>query len=368
MIFRFTIAFLLMFSPLTQVHAVDSVDESADITTLMIQAALVEKPDFETMAVVSPQQKPSTRSTPIAAIGDIEQMKTKFEDTLFQIGRDHGLGYVEIVAANPGVNPVLPGRGVKITLPKKHLLPDAPQEGIVINLAEMRLYDFVTNPDMPKTYPIGVGRDGLNTPLGETKITRKKEGPSWRPTPRMREEDPELPAIVPPGEDNPLGTHALYLGWPAYLIHGTNKPFGVGRRVSSGCIRMYPEDIVQVFEDIPVDTPVRVIKQPIKMAWIDEMLYLEAHGEDELADSFEDNGKIKEYRVPETLFTDLSTIAGESVDRLDWSKIRDAVKHRRGVPVAILQEKPNEQPVTEEVLEIKPDPAPKKFKTHQLNS
>ena len=214
----------------------------------------------------------------------------------------------------------------------------------------MRMYDFATDPENPKTYPLGIGRDGLNTPLGVTKVTRKKDGPSWRPTPRMRKEDPELPAVVEPGPDNPLGTHALYLGWPAYLIHGTHKPLGVGRRVSSGCIRMYPEDIVQVFDDIPVGTRVNVIKQPIKMAWIDDMLYLEAHAEDELADSFEDIGEIKEYRVPETLFSDLSDIAGDSKDRLDWKKIREAVKYRQGFPVAILLDAPVENEITEDVL------------------
>lgn len=287
-------------------------------------------------------------------IGDMETIRAEYEDTLLQIGRDHNLGYVEMVAANPRVDAILPGKGTKITLPKRHLIPDVPQMGIVINLAEMRMYDFATDAENPNTYPLGIGRDGLNTPLGITKVTRKKDGPSWRPTPRMRKEDPELPAVVPPGEENPLGTHALYLGWPAYLIHGTHKPLGVGRRVSSGCIRMYPEDIVKVFEDIPVGTRVNVIKQPIKMAWIDGMLYLEAHAEDELADSFEDVGSIQEYRVPETLFSDLSNIAGDEVSRLDWKKIREAVKHRQGFPVAILLDAPVEDEITEDVLMTEP--------------
>jgi L,D-transpeptidase ErfK/SrfK len=305
-------------------------------------------------------------------IGEIDTVRAKFEDTLLHIGREHGLGYVEIVAANPGVDPWLPGRGKKIILPKKHLIPDAPQEGIVINLAEMRMYDFVTDPANPKTYPLGIGREGLDTPLGVTKITRKKEGPSWRPTLRMRKEDPTLPAVMPPGENNPLGTHALYLGWPAYLIHGTHKPFGVGRRVSSGCIRMYPEDIIKVFESIPVGTPVRVIKQPIKIAWVDDMLYIEAHAEGELADSYEDIGKIKEYRVPETLFQDVREKAGEAVDRLDWKAIREAVKYRRGIPMAILQNRASDEDITEEVLEIKKEEEEKReikpFSSHSLNS
>lgn len=313
-------------------------------------------------AEISPEEKPTEKSEdsetpdeavkeqPQSYIGDEEVITAKFEDTILELGRKYNLGYVEMVAANPGIDPWLPGDGTKIILPKRHLLPDAPREGIVINLAEMRLYNYLHDTNHPITHPLGIGRDGLNTPLGVTKIVRKKEGPTWRPTERMRREKPELPVAVPPGEDNPLGTHALYLGWPQYLIHGTHKPLGVGRRVSSGCIRMYPEDIITTFADVPVGTKVTVIKQPVKLGWIDGMLYLEAHAEDELADSYEDIGTIKEYRVPETLFKDLATAAGDQKSRLDWQKIREAVKSRTGMPVAILKSSGNNQEVTEDIL------------------
>ena len=341
---------------------------SNDAKIQVIKAAMAQKP--EPVATDSKAEMKSEKPvTPLTHIGEIETIRSRFEDTLLELGREHNLGYVEIVAANPGIDPWLPGRGTLITLPSKHLIPDVPHKGIVINLAEMRMYDFVTDPQNPKTYPIGIGREGLNTPTGVTTVVRKMEGPSWRPTPRMRKENPELPEVVPPGEDNPLGTHALYLGWPQYLIHGTHKPLGVGRRVSSGCIRMYPEDIIRVFENIPTGTQVRVIKQPIKMAWIGDMLYLEAHGEDELADSFEDSGKITEYRVPDTLFQELADIAGDSADRLDWQKIRDAVKYRRGIPVAILKSRPNDGEITEDVLKIEEKKeAPQPQTTHRLNS
>lgn len=322
------------------------------------------------------------KTTPLSYIGEIETIEAKFEDTLLQLGRDHNMGYVEMVAANPEVDPWLPGEGTKIILPKKHLLPNAPREGIVINLAEMRMYDFTADPQNPRTYPLGIGREGLNTPLGITKIVRKKDGPTWRPTPRMRSENPELPEAVPPGPDNPLGTHALYLGWPQYLIHGTHKPLGVGRRVSSGCIRMYPEDIIKVFENIPVGTQVNVIKEPIKFAWIDDMLYMEAHAEDELADSFEDIRAIQEYRVPDSLFADVTSIAGEQKDRLDWNKIRTAVKTRNGMPLPILKNKVNAEEVTADILKdasedetiekkssVNKDEKPKKeFRSLGLNS
>jgi L,D-transpeptidase ErfK/SrfK len=342
----------------------DNEDETVSIT--IPEPAVKPEPDIVVESDVTAKdndegiEETEEVAEALSHIGQKETIYAKFEDTLLELGRAHNLGYVEMVAANPGVDPWLPGEGTKITLPKKHLLPDAPREGIVINLAEMRMYNFVEDANNPTTHPLGIGREGLHTPLGITTVTRKKEGPSWRPTARMRKEDPELPEVVPPGEDNPLGTHALYLGWPAYLIHGTHKPLGVGRRVSSGCIRMYPEDIVKIYEAVPVGTKVNVIKQPIKLGWIDDMLYLEAHAEDELADTFEDIGKIKEYRVPETLFQDLERAAGDQKSRLDWQKIRQAVKTRSGMPVAILQSDENDEDITEDVLKKEPVEEPQK--------
>ena len=355
-------------------------DDNVNVTMKMAKLDKPETPKNTQSKSDSDEIEAKTIETeivpPLTYIGDMETIRAEYEDTLLELGRKHNMGYVEMVAANPGVDPWLPGENTKIILPKRHLLPDVPREGIVINLAEMRMYDFTENANNPRTYPLGVGREGLNTPLGITKIVRKKDGPSWRPTPRMRKENPDLPAVVPPGEENPLGTHALYLGWPQYLIHGTHKPLGVGRRVSSGCIRMYPEDIIKVFGNIPVGTQVNVIKEPIKLAWIDDMLYLEAHAEDELADSYEDIGAIKEYRVPETLFSQLSDVAGDQKDRLDWKAIRDEVKTRSGIPVAILNKKAGDPDVeiTEEILwEEKSEPVTeenpdKQFKALNLNS
>lgn len=282
-------------------------------------------------------------------VGDVKRIRASQDDTLLQIMRDHNLGYVEIRAANPGVDVWLPGRGTPVLLPTRHLLPDAKREGVVINLAEMRLYLFLDGADNPKTFPLGIGREGLRTPVGTTKITRKKDGPSWRPTARMRAEDPELPSVVPPGEDNPLGTHALYLGWPAYLIHGTNKPWGIGRRVSSGCIRMYPEDIVELFDMVPVGTKVTVVDQPVKLAVINDILYIEAHpGNSHLSDQVEDEGVVREYEVPENLFIRLRQVAGDKAELIDWVKVRDVLKKRTGYPVAITSRgRGDDQKITE---------------------
>ena len=257
-----------------------------------------------------------------------------YEDTLLEVARRFNLGYVEMVAANPETDPWLPGEGTEVVLPTIHLVPDVEPEGIVINLADMRLYFFDTEDGAPISYPIGIGREGLGTPTGTTEVVRKKVDPSWRPTPRMRAEDPELPEVVPPGEDNPLGNRAMYLGWPAYLIHGTNKPWGIGRRVSSGCIRMYPEDVEELFEKIEIGTKVTVVDEPIKLGWIDGELYMEAHPTQQQSDQIEAMGRF-EPLLPGSIVDLVQKVAGEHVARLDWSRIRRAAVERRGYPVRV---------------------------------
>ncbi len=267
-------------------------------------------------------------------IGQPETIDAVYEDTFVKIAREHGLGYVEMRAANPAVDPWIPGEGTKIVLPTRHLLPNAPKDGIIINLPEMRLYFFPEDGE-PISLPIGIGRDGLDTPEGDTKIVRKKEGPTWRPTERMREEKPELPAAVGPGPRNPLGTHALYLGWPQYLIHGTNKPYGIGRRVSSGCIRLYPEDIIRLFAEVPVDTPVHVVNQPVKAGWVGEEFYVEIHPLKEEADFLEDNLPLETTTLSEKEVGYILDKAGDIAEQLDWEKIRQAAAERRGYPVMV---------------------------------
>jgi L,D-transpeptidase ErfK/SrfK len=187
-----------------------------------------------------------------------------------------------------------------------------------------------------RTYPIGVGREGFSTPLGTTSVVRKQVGPVWTPTDRMRREDPKLPAYIGPGPENPLGTHALYLGWPQYLLHGTNKPWGIGRRVSSGCVRMYNQDAQALFDAVSVGTPVTVVRQAVKFGWIEDMLYLEAHPDDVLADQVERGGETTDYKVPSDIFDKLARAAGRAHDRIDWQAVREAMRERRGYPVPIL--------------------------------
>lgn len=266
--------------------------------------------------------------------GEIIRIVTDYESTLLDVARDHNLGYVEIVAANPGVDPWLPGEGTEVVVPSMHLLPDAGREGIVINLPEMRLYKFDSEGAVAATYPVGIGREGWKTPLGETSIVRRKAGPSWYPTENIRAANPELPRVVPPGPDNPLGTHALYLGWPAYLIHGTAQPWGVGRRVSSGCIRLYPEDIPKLFEAAPDGTRVEVVNQPVKVGWIDGRLHLEVHPSIAQADAVE-AGEEPRFAAPAGLAQMITARAGEHVLFVDWAAVRTALDQRLGIPVPV---------------------------------
>lgn len=208
-------------------------------------------------------------------VGTVQVTKARAEDTLSDIARRFNVGYEEIVDANPGVDPWVPGAGTDIVIPTEFVLPDADRQGIVINLAAMRLFYFPkAKPGEPQqviTHPIGIGRVGWRTPEGTTRVVSKTAAPAWIPTAAIRKEhaadgDP-LPKVVPPGPDNPMGTHVLRLGWPEYAIHGTDKPPSIGLRGTHGCLRLYPEDIVGMYDAVPVGTPVTVVNQPILVGW-----------------------------------------------------------------------------------------------------
>lgn len=218
-------------------------------------------------------------------VGRLRHTTVQGEETLLDIARAYDLGYDEIRAANPTVDPWTPPVGQRIVLPTAHVLPQTSREGVVINLPARRLFYYPpAEPGAPRrviTHPIGIGREGWATPLGATKVARKHASPAWTVPASIRREhaakgDP-LPAVVPPGPDNPLGSHALRLGWSSILIHGTNKPAGIGMRVSHGCIQLYPEDIAPLFEAVPVGTPVTVVDQPYLAGVGPDGLVLEAH-------------------------------------------------------------------------------------------
>ena len=296
-------------------------------------------------AAETPASIPAPSYPPI--IGEIETYVTRYEDTLVDLARTHGLGYTEMVTANPGIDPWVPGADVEITLPKAHILPSVERKGLVLNLADQRLYHFMPDGTSVDTAPLGIGDEGWDTPQGETKVVRKKHRPTWYVPKSIREQDPELPAYIRPGPQNPLGEHALYLGWPAYLIHGTNKPLGVGRRVSHGCVRLYPEDIARMFATVPVGTPVRVIDQEVKLARMDGQLWLEVHPNPDQVHEVEQTGTLSPSKPPEFEYQ-VVTAAGNDQHRIDWDMAQKAAMERRGMPVPILIPASDSEPETTE--------------------
>jgi L,D-transpeptidase ErfK/SrfK len=272
-------------------------------------------------------------------VGKMEIYRADYEDTLVHLARSRALGFVEMRAANPNLDPWIPGAGARVVLPTQHILPEAPREGIVINLSEMRLYYFGASGKAPVTYPISPGREGLYTPIGTTTVIYKRENPTWTPTPRMLKEDPELKPFYPAGPDNPMGRHALYLGWDQYRIHGTNKPYAIGRAASSGCIRMYPESIKELFPMIANGTKVTVVDQPVKVGWIENKMYVEVSPTQEQSKRVEQDGEFKSYEITSDDMRRITKKAGEYADLIDWEAVRKSVREHRGYPVAVLDRK-----------------------------
>lgn len=264
------------------------------------------------------------------------------DDTLPDIARRFDVGYEELVRANPGVDPWLPGAGREIVVPSQFVLPNAPREGIVINVPAMRLFYYparkADEPATVITYPIGIGKVGWATPEGTTKVIARTQDPTWRVPVSVRKEHlemgDELPAVVPPGPDNPLGKHSFTLGWPSYLVHGTNKPYGVGMRSSHGCIRLYPEDIEQLFETVPIGTKLRVVNQPYLIGRAGEDLVLQSYGalEDDKRAWDKSRRKLIEKAMPDGVRTTLK----ERALAIDWERVETLATDSRGVPVSVI--------------------------------
>ena len=213
-------------------------------------------------------------------IGEILVHRVSEDETLYDIARNYDVGIEELIYANLGIDPWLPGEGTKVYIPSMHILPSAKCEGIVINKVELRLYYFskaskTCDPQYALTFPIGLGEDGFETPIGITYVSKKQKNPIWTPPASIKVEKPYLAKIILPGDDNPLGHYAIYLGWPAILIHGTNKPWSVGTYSTHGCIRMYSEDIELLFEKVKIGTKLQVIDEPIKIGYLENELYIE---------------------------------------------------------------------------------------------
>jgi L,D-transpeptidase ErfK/SrfK len=272
------------------------------------------------------------------AVGAVDTATAKDGDTMLDLTRQFDTGYVDFMAANPGVDPWHPGADRTITIPGQFILPDAPRTGIVINLAERRIFYFPPGGKTVETYPAGVGVEAGATPLGVTQVVRKEDGPVWIPPPSIRAERPDLPMAIYlaiyPGPDDPLGAYALRLGWNNYLIHGTNKPDSVGRNVSHGCLHIYPEDIERLFHEVPVGTQVRSINQAVEAGWIDGRLYVEVHPTKDQADEVDFNQPMTPA-VPQELMQRVATAAGDRADLVDWDAVRAAGLAATGIPTPV---------------------------------
>jgi len=293
-------------------------------------------------------------------IGALATITARDEDTLVDIARRHGLGYHDIVRANRDVNVWVPGEGTEVILPTRFVLPPGPRHGIVLNLPEYRLYYYPEpaegEPAYVMTYPISIGRMDWDTPLGATSVISKVRNPSWYPPQSVRDEHAAdgrpLPRIVPAGPQNPLGKFAMRLGLPGYLIHSTNRPAGVGMRVTHGCIRMFPEDIEFLFPNVDVNTPVRIINEPVKLGWFGNELVMEVHpvldaSEPEVdvelvaADVDVDTGDEESVQPdvqpkdPLTYVTErFIAVTNTRAGQLDWEEVEVLIGRSDGVPAA----------------------------------
>ena len=288
-------------------------------------------------------------------VGALTVVLSRADDTLLDIARRHGLGYEDIVRANPDVDTWLPGEGTEVLLPTRYVLPPGPRQGVILNLAEYRMYYFPEPKNgeqaVVMTYPMSIGRMDWETPLGLARVVSKVRNPTWYPPQSVRAEhaaggDP-LPRIVPPGPNNPLGEFAMRLSIPGYLIHSTNRPAGVGMRVTHGCIRMFPEDIRFLFDQVALDTPVRIINEPVKVGWHGDELIMEVHRALDEVPIETDSGEITSEALPEdayqhqerdvlTALTIQFVAATKSrAGELDWQRAEELLDRADGIPVQV---------------------------------
>lgn len=282
----------------------------------------------------------------IDIFGQIRTTQASREETLLDIARQYDIGQIEILLANPNVDRWLPEDGAKVILPSRYIIPHANRKDLVLNLPEMRIYYFPEpkkgEKPMITTHPVGIGRMDWITPLGVSRIVEKKKDPTWTPPKslqmdRIANGESPYPSVVPPGPTNPLGRHAMRLSISggSYLIHGTIKPFGVGMRVSAGCVRMYPEDIEALFDKIPIGTQVQIVNQPIKLGWLLESLFIELHPPLE-----EDEEKYANYKQMAIAaindFLALNNRRNIPVDfEIDQEALKQAIMEKNGIPTLI---------------------------------
>ncbi len=264
-------------------------------------------------------------------VGEIEYGVVQEGESLGNVGRRYDMGVYEMIEANPGIDPWVPKVGSRVVIPAKFILPAGPRHGLVLNLAEMRLYYYHPDKRRVTTFPIGIGKKGWSSPLGYSTVIGKTKDPSWTPPASIRAEHRRkgdiLPAVVPPGPENPLGRYALKLGFAGFLLHGSHRPGGIGVRSSHGCIRLFNPDIEALFHLVPVGTPIRIVHEPLKVGWHNGHLYLEAH--ESLTDA-------KYHGCNSTaVLTRLIERAVKNAQSVDWTSVTHAARKANGYPVRI---------------------------------
>jgi len=265
-------------------------------------------------------------------VGDVKTHIVKPNETFASIAHDFDICQYELVESNPHVNPKNPLVGTVLIIPSRYILPNTPREEMVINLAELRLYYYPRDKKEVWVFPVGIGREGEQTPVGYLRIVEHRENPTWHSPEAIRKarakEGVVIPKVVPPGPDNPLGKFAMRLSRRNYLIHGTNDNGGVGQRSSSGCIRMYPKDIKKLFHAAKNGTSVLVINEPFKIGRDSHKIFFEAH--------MPLHEKAVEYAdVHQAVMATLSTFGSYKERDVNWDKTVSIAKEQQGLPQEI---------------------------------
>ncbi len=267
-------------------------------------------------------------------VGQMSLITAKESDTFIELARRYSLGFQELVLANPNVDPWLPGEGTQVVIPTRYILPNTKHKGLILNLAEMRVYYFPKNaPGDVHTYPISIGKEGWDTPNTQTSVIGMKKNPTWTPPESIRKEHEEkndpLPATVPPGPDNPLGDYAIRLGLSGYLIHGTNNPRGIGMKVTHGCVRLHPDDIKDLFGRVSINTPVTIVNEPYKLAWSDGKLYVEMHPSD--GDETGTNSR----NLTQFVQAIIGATKSKEGYKINWELANQLAKNKTGLPISV---------------------------------
>lgn len=271
-------------------------------------------------------------------VGETTAVTVQTGDTFHSIARSHDVGFAELLLANPTADRFNLQPGQEITIPSQFLLPSGRREGIVVNLSEMRLYYYPPDQNIVMSFPLAIGREGWRTPHMTSIIQEKRVRPTWYPPDSIRayraSQGTHLPEFVPPGPENPLGEYAMRVGWTNVLIHGTNRAEAIGHEASSGCLRMYPEDIETLFQLVPVGTTVRIIDKPYKVSWQEGNLYLEAHK------------PLRGEWSTRSLETEIRTLLSNTLSPEeqigDWDEVRAILKQNNGIPLPLAIHKKNE--------------------------